>query len=293
MGTEKKPKENATPVTPLPASSILLVRDGPLRADGKRLEVLMIERHGAMRVAGGAYVFPGGKVDACDHSLYLRRRLMGLRDVAFRLSAIREAFEETGVVLARSRLGKRYSGRPPISAAMQAELVRYARRMGDLRRKMEADFQGLLAAYGLIPAVDALIPFSHWITPEVRRYRFDTRFYLAATPKGQTVIHDGGEAVKAFWARPGEILAAHGRDVEQLMFPTRTCLQLLDRAGSVTEALELARRRPRVPIMPRLSVEDGSIWAHVPEEAGLGGSRLWFGPAPQGRPAGAEKPQKA
>lgn len=277
------------PAKPIPASSILLVRDGALRAGGKRLEVLMIERHGAMRVAGGAYVFPGGKVDPGDHSLYLRRRLMGMRDVGFRLSAIREAFEETGVILARPRLGKRYGGRPPISAAVQGELVRLARRAGDLRRKGEADFQSLLAVHGLIPAADALIPFSHWITPEVRRYRFDTRFYLAATPKGQTLIHDGGEAVKAFWARPEEVLEAHGRDVDQLMFPTRICLQLLARAATVSDALEVARRRPRVPIMPRLSVEDGSIWAHVPPEAGIGGARLWFGPAP----APGVKPQKA
>lgn len=269
------------PATPLPASSILLVRDGPVRSDGKRLEVLMIERHGAMRVAGGAYVFPGGKVDAADRNLYLRRRMMAMPDLDFRLSAIREAFEETGVILARPRLGKRYSGRPALSGAAQTGLVRQARRAGDLRRKAEADFQGLLDALGLIPAVESLIPFSHWITPEVRRYRFDTWFYLAACPKGQAIIHDGGEAVKAFWVRPEEMLAAHGRDVEQLMFPTRTCLQLLTRAATVSSALELARRRPRVPIMPVLSVADGSIWAHVPPEADIGGARLWFGPAPK------------
>ena len=259
------------PPVPKPSASIIIVRDGPLRANGKRLEVLMTERHGAMRVAGGAFVFPGGKVEPQDRNAAVRRRFPGLSDTEYRVSAIREAFEEAGVLLARPAAGKRYQGRPPMSRAVQAAILADHRRHG--RRP---DFLDHLAKLDLVPAAEALAPFARWITPVIRRWRFDARFYLAAMPKAQDVVHDGGEAVSAFWARPEEMVEKYGNDITLLMFPTRTSLRLLSKAATVSDALALARRRPVVPITPKLEERADGIWAHVPAAADLGGTVLPF-----------------
>ncbi|RMF10467.1 MAG: NUDIX hydrolase, partial [Alphaproteobacteria bacterium] len=174
------------PVPALPAASLILVRDGRPRADGRTLEVLMVERHGAIEFAGGAYVFPGGKVQRADATRRLTGRFPSLSDLPYRMAAIREAFEETGVLLAR------YQGSRRIARRQEQRLL--LRRVANRRHLRDRALLQDLQRRGFEPAADCLIPFSHWITPEVRRIRFDTRFYLTAMPRGQMVQHDGTEA---------------------------------------------------------------------------------------------------
>lgn len=255
-----------TPAIPEPATSVVLIRDAQApRADGGRLEVLITERHGNLEVAGGALVFPGGKVDLCDSAEDLCPGVERAEDFAFRICGIREVFEETGIVIGRDAAGR------PVSAELQDRLV---------ARIHEADgpglFNALLKSEGIEPDPDALVPLAHWITPRIRPRRFDARFYLAAMPAGQREISDGLEAVEAFWAAPEEIIERHAHDINVLMFPTRMTLGLLGGARDVAEAIARIRGRRVVPVEPRLEKREDGIYAHVPEEAGFGGATFPF-----------------
>lgn len=253
------------PAVPEPAASVVLIRDGAVRQNGSRLEVLMTKRHGSMEVAGGALVFPGGKVDDADSMPEICRGLARSEDFRFRICAIREAFEETGVVLAEDAAG---AGVPP---ELQDRLVAHIH---------EVDAPGLFCALlrdqGLEPAFERLLPLTHWITPAIRPRRFDTRFYLAAMPDGQRIVHDGAETVEAFWAAPEDVIERYAHDIAVLMFPTRMTLGMLAGAESVAEAMERIARRKVVPIEPRLEKREDGIYAHVPDQAGFGGSVFPF-----------------
>src|SRR5690349_9670213 len=171
---------NTTPVTPVPAATLLLVRDG---ASG--LEVLMAARHEKSGFAAGALVFPGGKVDAADRVVAAQcRGLAGMPEAvaAARVAAIRETWEESGVLLAR----RGENG----ALLSQAELSR-------LRGERGASFAALLQEPGLELAGDRLATFAHWITPADSPKRFDTLFFLAAFEGDQAPLHDGHEAVDA------------------------------------------------------------------------------------------------
>lgn len=251
------------PAIPEPAACVVLIRDGAARENGSRLEVLMTRRNGGLEVAGGALVFPGGKVDAADSLPEFRRA--GDEDFPFRICAIREAFEETGIILAHG------AGGAAVTPAIQDRMV------ADI---LELDAPGRFCARlrdeGLEPAPEALLPLTHWITPAIRPRRFDTRFYLAVMPADQRVVHDGAEAVEAFWAAPEAVIADHAHDIATLMFPTRMTLGMLLGAGRVAAAMERIRARKVVPIEPRLEKREDGIYAHVPQQAGFGGSVFPF-----------------
>lgn len=248
------------PPLPVAAACLVLIRDGARRADGRSLEVLITERNGGMTVAGGAFVFPGGKVAAEDEGIAAD----GVEHLTFRHCAVRETFEETGVVLARR-------DRAWVDRAEQEDIL--GRYNAD---KSGQTFAALLRARACAPACDALLPFSHWITPAIRPQRFDTRFYLAVMPEAQVVRHDGEEAVQALWVAPDEMIARYGHDISKLMFPTRMSLSVLAGAGTVDEATALVRERPVVPITPQLEKRADGIYAHVPEAAGFGGTVFPF-----------------
>lgn len=253
------------PATLEPAACVVLIRDGAERDNGSRLEVLMTRRHGGLEVAGGALVFPGGKLDAADSLPESCPGQAQGEDFPFRICAIREAFEETGIILAHG------VGGAGVTPAIQDRLV------GEIH-ELDAPgrFCARLRVEGLEPAPEALLPLTHWITPAIRPRRFDTRFYLAAMPAGQRVVHDGAEAVEAFWAAPEAVIADHAHDIATLMFPTRMTLGMLLGAGHVAAAMERIRARKVVPIEPRLEKREDGIYAHVPQQAGFGGSVFPF-----------------
>jgi len=194
-----------------PAATVMLLRDvvtGP--------EVFMLRRTNNAVFAGGMYVFPGGKVDPAD----------GVGDDAFRVAAIRECYEEAGVLLAVDDDGRMvHDGHP----ALEHRTAVYA---GDI------DVRALAADHGLRLATDALPWMSHWITPkgETTR-RFDTRFYMAAHPAGQTSYHDDNETVASMWVRPVDALLQWEAGELQLMPPTVTNLRFLELHDSVGAAM--------------------------------------------------------
>lgn len=242
-----------------PAATVILVRETP------GLEVLMVRRHADMAFGASAWVFPGGKVAEADaderwFSLLAHGEGGAVRhdDVAYRIAAAREAFEECGVLLARSADG-----------ATCAEAVRD--RLNPQRQAVEADpsvFRDLIAGNDLRLDITTLTPFAHWVTPAFEKRRYDTRFYLVRTPEGQSAAHDGREAVAHVWATPAALLEARRRGEAKLMFPTRLNLELLAAANSISDLVEGARRRPHVVVSPEIVERDGRRYLRIPEEAG-------------------------
>jgi len=217
-----------------PAATVMLLRD---TAAG--LEVFMLRRTSAAVFAGGMYVFPGGKVDPSD----------GEGDEGFVVAAIRECYEECGVLLAVDPQGQMVDDGHPALAHREAVY------------DGSVDVRALAADHGLRLATDQLVWMSHWITPkgEATR-RFDTRFYVAASPVGQSSHHDDSETVASMWVRPADAIASFEAGELQLMPPTITNLRFLERCATVADAM-VASRAVGVPpvILPKLRRVDGRM----------------------------------
>jgi 8-oxo-dGTP pyrophosphatase MutT (NUDIX family) len=248
-------------VSPSRAATLVLLRDRPRGG----VETLLVQRHRGSRFAGGDYVFPGGKLEADDMppdaerfcrapapAAVERRPRDGMSPadaLGFGVGAIREAFEEVGLLLAYRRDGA---------------LLRLDREDGDRFREHRAACQvanraffDLLRAEDLILATDRLVYFAHWITPEENPIRFDTRFFAAPAPPGQEPDPDGTEIVDARWLSPGEALAARQRGEISLRTPTVKNLEILAE-GETTEVLLASLGRREVPtIRPRVLTVDG------------------------------------
>lgn len=241
---------------PVPAATLLLLRDAPA------FEVLMMCRHERSSFAGGALVFPGGKVDAGDFDPAWMACADGVaadaRVAASQIAAVREAYEEVGVLLARDRSGAIASGDA-------------ARALSDRRGAVEKDdalFLDLVRRAGLRLALDQLSLFSHWIAPPNLHKRYDTLFFTARFPAGQSVIEDGEEATEALWIAPEEAIAARASGARKIIFPTARNLDLLSTSKSVDEVIAFARARRIEPVTPRLEMRNGKALLTIPE--GLG-----------------------
>jgi 8-oxo-dGTP pyrophosphatase MutT (NUDIX family) len=216
---------------PKHASTVLLVRPDP---DGK-FEILLTRRPSEMKFLGGYYVFPGGSVGAEDGSEKILRRCRGLSgreaqrilgdhvgpelSLAHWVAVIRELFEEVGIVLCVGENG----------AAPDVKDPETARRFEDRRKALVAgslDFGSFLEAENLFCDLNRITYFSHRVTPEFFPMRFDTRFYLAALPEGQTALQKSEEVADSLWIAPGEALKEGNRDLP-LLPPTTTMLQNL------------------------------------------------------------------
>lgn len=195
------------------ACTVVVIRDGE-----PGLEVLLLQRTPDAAFMGGFHVFPGGAVAAED-------------EAGFAFTAAREAFEESGLVLA---IGE--AGRP---ASPEAWAAIHARRTEV--HEGTASFADLIAGHGLRVAAEEFVYFDHWLTPAGRPRRFDTRFFLTRAPAGQPAVHDGVEMVGSRWARPQDALDAAGRDEMKLANATRTTLRMLAQHATVDEALAAAR----------------------------------------------------
>jgi 8-oxo-dGTP pyrophosphatase MutT (NUDIX family) len=251
------------PVTPRPAATLLLLRDG-----SEGLEVLMISRHEAAGFAAGALVFPGGKVDPVDAALaaYCPPDL-DEAGLVLRIAAIRETFEECGILLARGN-----------GALLTAELLAA---LLERRGTSGAEFAALVAAAGLELATDRLVPYAHWITPVGRPQRFDTHFFLAPAAHDQIAVHDGREAVDAVWTTPQAVLAGADAGRLKLVFATRMKLRKLARSATVADAVAAARGAGIVTVTPVIEKTGAGPFIHIPEEAGYGGARFAAGDIPR------------
>ena len=247
------------------ASTVILVRD---RARTGGLEVFLVERHREIEFAGGATVFPGGKVHPSDTSPSLRGRCRGseaLDDaaLALRVAASRESFEECGILLARPRTP--IAGDALVSAAGLGDL--WKRYRAPLARHT-LSIEAFVVQENLELACDLLVPFAHWITPEGMPKRFDTHFFLVPAPQDQVATHDGHELVGARWLTPGEALAEADAGRRSIIFPTRMNLAKLGRSSSTAQAIAAARAHPVVTVLPRIDRRAEGAVLRIPAEAG-------------------------
>jgi 8-oxo-dGTP pyrophosphatase MutT (NUDIX family) len=216
-------------VEPRPSAAVLLLRGR------SPWEVLMIRRPGGAEFAPGAFVYPGGSVHADDLVFGDERRA----------AAVRELFEETGILLARGRT--RFAG--PREQARLAGLL-----------ESGGAWPEALASLGLRLALDRLAFLTRWITPEPLRRRFDTSFYLARLPAGQAVRPQPGEVVDWRWVEPRQAL---GDDSLNLVHATRRIMESVAREPDAGRLVARARRRqPGPPVLPRL-VPAGEGWQVV------------------------------
>lgn len=243
----------------IPAATILLVRDGT-----EGLEVFMVVRHHQIDFASGALVFPGGKVDPRDTHESVRGRVEGAEglddwEFSMRVAAIREAYEECGVLLARDE-----GTSALIDAARLASLERHRARLN----KGEIGIGDMLAEEGLRLAADLLTPFAHWITPNMMPKRFDTRFYVAVAPEDHLAVHDGSESVDSVWIRPADAVREAAEGKRTIIFPTRVNVQKLGRHASVADAVAAARVARIVTVEPQVTKnEAGEPVLRIPVEA--------------------------
>jgi 8-oxo-dGTP pyrophosphatase MutT (NUDIX family) len=247
-----------TPPEAKPSATILLVRDG---ACG--LEVFMVQRHHQIDFATGAMVFPGGKVDEADADPALAARCDGAVSDALRpihVAAIRETFEECGVLLARPA-----GSRGLVSGAQLAEIEK--RHRAELNAGART-LREIVEREDLRLANDLLVHFAHWVTPVFMPKRFDTHFYLVAAPPDQLAIHDGGESVDSVWTRPADAEAERAAGRRTIIFPTLMQVRKLGRSGSVAEAIAAANAAPVVRVLPQVEERGGEKLLVIPAEAG-------------------------
>jgi 8-oxo-dGTP pyrophosphatase MutT (NUDIX family) len=247
------------PVPAIPSATILLLRDG-----SRDLEVFMVERHQQVEFARGALVFPGGKVDPADREPFLRERCSGAPasddGLALSVAAIRETFEESGILLARPL---------PSGGLVPGERLREIEsRHRDALNRGRTTFGEIIEAEDLTLACDLLIPFAHWITPEISPRRFDTHFSLVAAPPDQVAVHDGRESVDSTWTTPSAVLADADAGRCTIVFPTRLNLMKLARSHRVEEALATASAASIVTVLPRVEHTEAGAVLRIPAEAG-------------------------
>jgi len=254
--------EDPSYVPPRDAATIALLRDG---IGGP--EVFLMRRQRSMAFAAGMHVYPGGAVEAADSQVPLTvetdldavaRRLSTDDPVAVVAAAARETFEECGVLLAVDA-----DGAPVVlddSFEQERELLA-AGRLG---------FGEILRGRGLRVDGAALVPFAHWVTPEVEDRRYDTRFLAARLPDGQEATERGGEADRVAWWRPQDALDSWRRGETAMLPPTVATLDELARHADIPSALAALARLDVVPILPRPFLdEDGAIsWRLVHDRTG-------------------------
>lgn len=264
-----------TAVEPRPAATVVLLRDG---AAG--LETYLLRRRSTMAFAAGMHVFPGGGVDPRDVSgsrvgwlgpdvEEWARRLNSDAAAAhgFVCAAVRETFEEAGVLLA-APVDTTHRERPagttmPTGPDWDAD----RRALVDRRIALSE----LLARRGLGVRTDLLAPWAHWVTPRFEERRYDTWFFVAALPDGQEARDVSGEADRVAWLRPAEAVAAASRGEVALLPPTWTVLTELAEFDSVAAVQAAAQRRTIERIMPGWTDDGEVVRVLLPGDPGFPG----------------------
>lgn len=250
-----------------PAATVTLVRDAP-----RGLEVLLLQRSLHSGFMPGVHVFPGGALEQADSAPGIGARCAGLDDaqasrvlgierggLAYWVAAVREAFEEAGILLACDARGEL------ISFAQEP----LARRFHEYRKCIEAGdltLEAVLVAENLRLATDRLVYFAHWITPVGLPRRYDTRFFAALAPERQEAIHDESETIAHSWVRPAEALARHRDGEYRLRAPTLATLERFAAFDSSAALLAALRAQHDIPaILPRIARDGKSL---LPGEPG-------------------------
>lgn len=241
-------------VEPRPAATLILLRETATQP----LQTLMVARHAAMAFAGGALVFPGGRVDINDHTLAEQGD-----GNALKIAAIRETFEESGILLAYDMTTSSM-----ITIETAKKILEQHRRAVC---KGELTFADMMRIEGLIPATDRLIPFAHWITPPSRTKRFDTHFFIGACGENQHPVQDDIEVTKAIWIAPHDLLADAKDETYKLVFATRLNVERLAAFKTVEQAISKVSVTPVVTVRPKTISTPQGIMIRIPPDAGYGG----------------------
>jgi 8-oxo-dGTP pyrophosphatase MutT (NUDIX family) len=263
------------PATPRDASTLLLLR-------GEAPELFLVKRTGRASFMANAMVFPGGRVDSADHAPEWADRCTetpeaaaarlglpveaGHAALALLVAAARETFEEAGLLLARPR-----AGGPLVRFDAPAVAARFAAH----RAALQADaalFGPMLDAFDLVLATDALVYLARWITPEIEPKRFDTRFFAARAPEGQTGTHDASETTASVWTSPAEALAAYAAGEIQLAPPTYRILLELSALRGVEAVLGLRGAALPETHAPRFENASGELTLLLPGDEAFGGA---------------------
>ncbi|MEC7762129.1 MAG: NUDIX domain-containing protein [Pseudomonadota bacterium] len=236
------------------AASTILVREQD------DLEVLMVKRHHKIDFVAGAMVFPGGKLNDDDADPAWADHVIGWAQIpeaerAPRIAAIRECFEECGIIL----------GDPGRIAPGPETLA--LRKAVDRR---EVRFIDAVRANGVVLDLSRLTLFSRWLTPAVVPKRFDTFFYLAAAPARQDALSDGRETVEAEWIAPAHALELARAREREIVFPTRMNLGLLAQTETLDAAFEAARSRAPRTVLPSIITRGGDRYLQLAVDDGYG-----------------------
>lgn len=247
---------------PRHAATVVLLRDGDAG-----IEAYLLRRLGSMAFAGGMYVFPGGSVDPRDGDAAIAWQGPPASEWAAPLSApeplarglvaaaVRETFEEAGVLLASPITGDHEHW-----AREQAALLDRSASMAEV-----------LARNGLVLRADLLRPWAHWVTPELEPKRFDTRFFVAALPEGQVPVHFRGEADRSEWVRPRDAVERHARGELGMLPPTVFTLAELGAYDTVADVLDAATARDVRRVLPKIVVSGDDVLLLVPGDPGYPG----------------------
>ncbi|MFJ9408763.1 NUDIX hydrolase [Streptomyces sp. NPDC101393] len=251
-----------TPVAPRRAATVLLLRDAPggAAAGAPGPTVHMLRRRASMAFAGGAYAYPGGSVDPRDErpvawagpSRAQWAVRMGVDPAAAQAivcAAVRETFEEAGVLLAGASADTVVADTTGEDwEADRAALVAH-----------ELSFADFLGRRGLVLRSDLLGAWARWITPEFEPRRYDTWFFVAALPAGQRTRNASTEADRTVWTRPAEAAAGYDRGELLMMPPTISTLRALQPYDSAADALAAAEAQDLTPVLARAEIVDGEI----------------------------------
>ena len=271
-------------VEPRDAATVMLVRDSPESPGGPdqsigdqgSIEVFMLRRNLRSAFVAGAYVFPGGAVDPDDRAAPALGLVEGLEAGAadallgvasgalgFWVAAIRESFEEAGVLLARDAAS---------GTTVEPDLVAHLAPARPAVAAGEHSFADLVRLHGLALDAGALRVFAHWITPEPAPRRYDTWFFVAPAPPGHAYEHDFDETVASEWVRPADALERARRGEFELIYPTFRSLQAIGRfasASALFDAVDAAWRGPAPAL--RVMTPDQGWQVRLPGDGGDGG----------------------
>ena len=248
------------------SATIVIARDGP-----GGLELFMLERHIQSEFAGGAFVFPGGTLDDGDLDTALAGLVDGWETLAedmgeddaelaraLMVCAIRETFEEAGILLARTT-----EGAPVDLSGPRWSEWRAAVDAGEMSAAV------LAKAAGIRYAADELRFWQRWVTPIHAPKRYDTRFFIARLPDGQVPLHDAVETTGSAWISPADALAKAEAGAFTIVFPTRKALESLAPFSSTDALLAAAVGRPNQPVLPRLLTRGAEVRIQVPPDETL------------------------
>jgi 8-oxo-dGTP pyrophosphatase MutT (NUDIX family) len=268
------------------AATVVLLRDSdgsePTGTPGPGLEVLIMLRNLNSDFVGGAYVFPGGAVDPADYpndgnpndgaasdgATIVHTAVPEGWELAPRVAAVREAFEEAGLLLARRH---HQTETVDLHEAAAAPLIEGIGDDGSTswRQRIdagEATIGELCAAEGLVLELDRLLPLSRWTTPLGANRRYDTRFYVTAAPPRQVALHDDVELVATRWIAPSAALAEAAEGTITMIFPTMVTMAWLSRFATVAGALEaLAGRDDPTAVTPEIVTEGERLIIVLPD----------------------------